>query len=143
MLRIAAQERELVMRLLDELAELLTAPPETAATARLFPVVHPENAEREAEYQRLMRDELVASRLAGIAAVKAVLAGSGKRVTFNDEQLASLMQSVNAVRLVLGTILDVSENDDVEAIEEHVPEYQLYAYLSWLLDSAVLAASAN
>ena len=121
----------------------MAAPPGTAATARLFPVVHPDDRERETEYQRLMRDELVASRLAGIASVKEALSGSGKRVTFTDEQLASFMQSVNAVRLVLGTLLDVSEDDDVEAIEEHVPEYQLYAYLSWLLDSAVLAASGG
>ena len=53
------------------------------------------------------------------------------------------MQAVNGVRLVLGTILDVSEDDDVDELEEHVPEYQLYAYLSWLLDSAVLAASGR
>ena len=32
---------------------------------RLFPVAHPDDEEREAEYQRLMRDELVQSKLAG------------------------------------------------------------------------------
>jgi hypothetical protein len=47
------------------------------------------------------------------------------------------------VRLVLGTILDVSEDDDVIDIENHVPEFQLYSYLSWLLDSAVAAASGR
>ena len=103
--------------------------------------MHPDDAEREAEYQRLMRDELVASRLAGIEVVKGVLAGNAKKVTFTEEQLASFMQAVNGVRLVLGTILGVSEDDAVDDLEEHVPEYQLYAYLSWLLDSAVLAAS--
>ena len=65
-LRIAPQERALVVRLLDELTELLSSPAAQPATARLFPVVHPDDAEREAEYQRLMRDELVTSRLAGI-----------------------------------------------------------------------------
>ncbi len=141
-LRVAPEERALIVRLLDELTELLTAPAGQPATARLFPVVHPDDPEREAEYQRLMRDELIASRLAGIEAVRAVLGGSGKKVSLTDEQMTSLMQAVNGVRLVLGTILDVTEDDDVVAIEDHVPEYQLYAYLSWLLDSAVLAASA-
>ena len=50
------------------------APAGQPATARLFPVVHPDDAEREAEYQRLMRDELVTSRLAGIETVKDALA---------------------------------------------------------------------
>jgi hypothetical protein len=142
-LRIAPQERALVVRLLDELAELLSSPAEQPTTARLFPVVHPDDAEREAEYQRLMREELVASRLAGIASVKGMLQGSAKKVTLTEEQLTSFMQAVNGVRLVLGTILDVSEDDDVAEIEDHVPEYQLYAYLSWLLDSAVVAASSH
>jgi len=142
-LRIAPHERELVVRLLDELSELLTAPAEQPATARLFPVVHPDDAEREAEYQRLMRDELITSRLAGIDTVKGVLAGTAKKVTLTDSQLTSFMQAVNGVRLVLGTILDVSEDDEVDDLEDHVPEYQLYAYLSWLLDSAVVAASGR
>ncbi len=142
-LRIAPQERALVIRLLGELTELLSSPAEQPATARLFPVVHPDDAEREAEYQRLMRDELITSRLAGIAAVTKVLEGSAKKVTLSEEQLTSFMQAVNGVRLVLGTILDVSEDDDVVEIEDHVPEYQLYAYLSWLLDSAVVAASTR
>jgi uncharacterized protein DUF2017 len=142
-LRIAPHERALVTRLLDELAAMLRSPADQAVTARLFPVVHPDDAEREAEYQRLMRDELIASRLAAIASVKDVLDRDAKKVTFTDEQLASFMQAVNAVRLVLGTILDVSEDDDVAELEDHVPEYQLYAYLSWLLDSAVLAASGR
>jgi hypothetical protein len=142
-LRIAPQERTLVIRLLGELSELLNSPAEQPATARLFPVVHPDDAEREAEYQRLMRDELVSSRLSGIASVTKALEGSAKKVTLNEEQLTSFMQAVNGVRLVLGTILDVSEDDDVVEIEDHVPEYQLYAYLSWLLDSAVVAASGR
>jgi Domain of unknown function (DUF2017) len=141
-LRVAPEERALIVRLLDELSELLTSPAGQPATARLFPVVHPDDPEREAEYQRLMRDELIASRLAGIGAVRAVLGGSAKKVSLTDEQMTSLMQAVNGVRLVLGTILNVTEDDDVVEIEDHVPEYQLYAYLSWLLDSAVIAASA-
>jgi hypothetical protein len=142
-LRIAVPERALITRLLDELGELLKTSATPATAARLFPVVHPDDPEREAEYQRLMRDELVASRLAAIGTVKGVLEGSAKKVTFTNEQLMSFMQAVNAVRLVLGTILDVSEDDDVTDIENHVPEFQLYSYLSWLLDSAVVAATGR
>ena len=139
-LRLAVEERALVSRLLDELRVLLTDPPDAAMTARLFPVVHPDRPDQEAEYQRLMRDELVTSRLAGIDTVKDVLAGTSKKVTFTEDQLVAFMQALNSVRLVLGTMLDVSEDDDA-AESPLVPEYQLYAYLSWLLDSAVHAMS--
>jgi hypothetical protein len=143
-LRLGAEERALIGRLLDELRALVTDPDGNAATSRLFPVVHRHDAEQEEEYQRLMREELVASRLAGIDVVKAVLGGQGKKLTLTGDQLSALMQAVNSVRLVLGTILDITEDDDVpDGITERVPEYQLYAYLSWLLDSAVLAASGR
>ena len=99
----------------------------------------------ESEYQRLMRDELVASRLSAINAVDALLVEPGRKVSFDEEQLVSFMQAVNAVRLVLGTLLDVSEDDDDGADEAtgpvNAPEYQLYRYLSWILDSAVHALS--
>ena len=135
-LKLGTDERALVARLLDELAVLLTDPADPSMTARLFPVVHPDRPEQEAEYQRLMRDELVASRLAGIATIKDVLAGNGKRVTFTEDQLVAFMQALNSVRLVLGTMLDVTEDDELPD-KALVPEYQLYAYLSWVLDSAV------
>lgn len=144
-MRLNVEERALVSRLLDELRALLTDPVDPAMTARLFPVVHPDRPDQEEEYQRLMRDELVTSRLAGIEAVKGVLAGTSKKVTFTEDQLVAFMQAVNSVRLVLGTMLGVSEDDDegTTANTPIVPEYQLYAYLSWVLDSAVLALTSN
>ena len=86
---------------------LLTEPAADTAVARLFPVVHPDHPEREAEYQRLMRDELVTSRLAGIDAVQAVLGRSGRKVTLDEAEMLAFVQAVNSVRLVLGTVLDV------------------------------------
>ena len=117
-LRVAVEERQLISRLLAELRMLLLQPPDDDAAggvmARLFPTVHPDDAAQEAEYQRLMRDELVASRLEAINVVDAKLAEPGRKVTFDEEQLGAFMQAVNAVRLVLGTLLDVSEDDDSE-----------------------------
>ncbi len=98
-----------------------------------------------------MRDELVASRLAGILTVKEVLAGEakpgkskpdkGKTVTFTEDQLVAFMQALNSVRLVLGTMLNITDDDDdgdeLGDDAPLVPEFQLYSYLSWVLDSAV------
>ena len=140
-LRIAPQERALVIRLLGELTELLSSPNDQPATARLFPVVHPDDPDQEAEYQRLMRDELVTSRVAAIDTVLEVLGRSGRKVTLDEAQLVAFMQSVNAVRLVLGTLLDVGEDDELS--EDDGPERHLYGYLSWVLDASVRALSGD
>ena len=138
-LHLGVEERTVVSRLLDELRRLLRSPAGAPGLARLFPVVHPDDREREDEYQRLMRDELVTSRLGAIDAVQRVLAGSGRKVTLDEAQLTAFMQAVNAVRLVLGTVLDVGEDDEPSADDS--PEHHLYGYLSWLLDASVRAVS--
>jgi Domain of unknown function (DUF2017) len=142
-LHLGRDERALVSRLLDELRALLTEPADPVLVRRLFPTVHPDDPQREAEYQRLMRDELVTSRLEGIARVEEVLGRSGRKVTLDEGQMLAFMQAVNGVRLVLGTVLDVGEDDDfIEPDDlETVPEHHLYQYLSWLLDASVRAIS--
>ena len=141
-LHLAVDERAVVSGLLDELRSLLTdRATDAAGLHRLFPVVHPEDPEAESEYQRLTRDDLVTSRVAGIDAVRAVLDGGGRKVTFDEAGLLALMQALNGVRLVLGTLLDVHEDD--EPTDAATPEFHLYAFLSWMLDACVRAASGE
>lgn len=179
--RLGDDETQLVLRLLGELRALLAAdvppadvpsgdvpagdvpgersaeaPGVEALTARLFPVANPDDDEMEAEYQRLMRDELITSRVSAIATVEDLLT-SGEQI--DEAQMTAFMQSVNAVRLVLGTMLDISDDapdahrdtggssagTDAEAAAEleDTPEYHLYAYLSWLLEHIVRALSGR
>jgi len=145
-LHLAAEERAVVSGLLDELRSLLTdGAADAAGLRRLFPVVHPEDPEAEAEYQRLTRDDLATSRVAAIDAVRAVLDGGGRKVAFDEAGLLSLMQALNGVRLVLGTMLDVheDEDEDEEPTDAATPEFHLYAFLSWMLDACVRAASGE
>ena len=58
--------------------------------------------------------------------------------------LVAFMQSLNGIRLVLGTMLGVTDDPTLEEVDEQLessPEYHLYAYLSWLLEHCVRAAS--
>ena len=147
-LHLGKDERALVARLVDELRAVMTEPDAQAAAARLFPVVHPDRPADEEEYQRLMRDELVTSRLAAIDTVEAVLARPGRKVPLDEAEMLAFVQAVNSVRLVLGTVLDVGEDDEAGLLDEDVavddsPEYHLYAYLSWVLDASVRAMSGN
>ncbi len=143
-LHLGRDERTLVARLVAELREII-AEPDDAAAARLFPVVHTDDEAREAEYRRLTRDGLITSRLAAIDTVEGVLARSGRKVPLDEAEVMAFMQSVNSLRLVLGTVLEISEDDDLDPSADLVatPEYQLYGYLSWILDATVRAMSVD
>ncbi len=143
-LHLGEDERALLSRLLGELREVVTEDDAGAMARRLFPVVHPEHPEREAEYQRLMREELVASHLGALDSVDGVLLRPGRTVTLDAAEMASFVQAVNSLRLVLGTALDVTEDDDIEQPGRRASsQFQLYAYLSWVLDSAIRELSGG
>jgi Domain of unknown function (DUF2017) len=137
-------ELELIHRLMLELRQLLNAPEPDDRLKRLFPVAYHNAADREldAEYQRLMRDELLASRLKGLDVVDEFMAGGLQHQRLTEAELLAFLQALNGVRLVLGTILDVSEDHDVDDVDDRDPmasEYQLYDFLSWVLDWTVRA----
>ncbi len=67
-LNLQEEERELVLRLMGELRALLLGPNEDDRLRRLFPTAYhqPGDQAMDDEYQRLMREDLVASRLTGL-----------------------------------------------------------------------------
>ncbi len=134
---LSDDERALVRDLLPQLRTLVATPPEDAdgRIRRVFPTAYADDAEHEAEYQRFMREELVASHT---AAIDRVLASIDKS-ELTEGELLGWMQSVNSVRLVLGTMLDVSEDGGRDETDD--PGYGLYAYLSGLLEELVAALS--
>ena len=136
-LNVGDDERAVIGQLLTELRTILTSDSDEQSPLiqRLFPVAYPADEEKEAEYQRLMRDELVTSRVAQIDTVAEYL--SANEETLDERQFVALMQSVNAVRVVLGTLLDVGEEDEVgtgQVGDYFEAERQLYGFLSWMLD---------
>lgn len=145
---LSADERHLVRRLLGEVRELLTESPDPDDPSRidpkmmrLFPPAYSDDDEASTEYSRLMRDELVTSRLAAIELADEFLADE-QRTTVTSDELDAFAMSLNGVRLVLGTLLDVGEEDDLDDVSADDPraaETGLYNFLSWLVDSAVSA----
>ena len=138
---IGNDERQLVARLLTELSQLLMGESGDPRLIRIFPPAYhlADDAEADAEYQRLMREELVASRLSGITTVNTALQGSGP---VDEETMIAFIQAINGLRLVLGTMLDVVEDHDPDEVDDDDPlvgEHHLYNFLSWLLDWAVRA----
>ena len=145
--RLDPQERALLTTLPDQLESLLVADgPEGAEAApgliRLFPPAYLHEHELDAEYQRLMRDELIRRRLEAVATVRDSLTAT--RLT--PEQLHAWARVLNDVRLVLGTLLDVSEDTDilhgVDPDAADAPLRVAYVVLSSIVDDAVQALSA-
>ena len=139
------EEIALLVRLLAELRALLLAddPATAPLLRRLFPPAYlaDEHAEAEADYQRFMREELVASRLTAIGAVEEAFTTARP---MSQGELLGFMQALNGVRLVLGTLLDVSEEHDPDSVRDDDPlvgEHQLYRFLSWLMEHIVAAAT--
>jgi hypothetical protein len=136
------EERNLLVRLVGELRALLTeGDADNPLLQRLFPTAYPDDEEQEAEYQRLMREELVASRLGAIEAVTGAL----EHPELLDEgQTVAFMQSLNAIRLVLGTMLGITDDASADLAERaDTPEHHLYDFLSWLLEWTVRSLSPD
>ena len=101
---------------------------------RLFPTAYHEDPDRDREYQQLVRDELLERRLAALTTVEA----TARAEEVDEEELTAWLTSLNDLRLVLGTRLDVAE--DQAAVDEDDPDaptMALYGYLSGLLADVV------
>ncbi|RKQ90776.1 uncharacterized protein DUF2017 [Solirubrobacter pauli] len=136
LLTMEPQERELIRQLLDELRELLALSPDDPRVRRLYPSAYAEDVELENEYRSLTRDELHSGRLASIDAVEATVDAE----LLDLDQLTAWMQAVNSLRLVLGTMLDINDDDDELSFNPEDPNARtvaLYGYLGGLLDEIV------
>ena len=142
-LNLTADERTTLRGFIDQLDEVISAPEDDPRVRRLFPTAYHDNPDFDAEYQGFMREELAQSRRTSIETVRNVLMSEE---LMTESQLYSFMTVLNSLRLVLGTLLDVDEVDDLDLIPEDSPAFgqaQLYEYLGWLLEWTVSALSGE
>jgi hypothetical protein len=128
-LRLSSGERAVLRSLPDQLDELLDE--DDPSLRRLFPPAYEDDPERDAEYQRLMREDLVARHRAALETMARTLDASD----LTEEELSAWLGSLNGFRLVLGTRLGVTEDDTATG----TAEYALYHYLTYLEESVVQA----
>jgi glutamine synthetase adenylyltransferase len=132
-------EREHLTHLIGQLRSLLNeTDPSDPRMRRLFPTAYSTDPEADEEYQRFMRPELLESKMSALAAFEKTVSEDVVR----EPELLGFMQSINSMRLVLGTLLDVGEDQmDIDPDDPNVDGYILYDYLSGLLDDIVQALS--
>jgi hypothetical protein len=140
-MRLPDGERTLLLDLVKQLRTALTEGADGSDTSlrRLFPTAYVDDAERDAEYQELVHDDLLERRLAALDVVEE----TANAARLEEEQLLAWMGAVNDLRLVLGTRLDVSEDMDhnLDADDPTAFPLAVYDYLSMLLETIVAAAS--
>jgi len=141
-LQLSDDERRVLANLLPQLADVLDEPEDPGAR-RLYPTAYPADAERDAEYHGLMRDELRTSRGTALQTVLDSL----EATELDEGQVMAWLQTLNAGRLVLGTRLDIGENEDPAAALDpdnpDAPAHLAYLWLSELLEQATVAAGSS
>jgi hypothetical protein len=137
-LNLSDQDRSVLRQLAPQFTELL-ADPDQPVLKRLFPPAYAnsDDAERQAEYRRLMQEDLVDRHREEFE----LLASTADARTLTPEQLEAWSRAVNSIRLVLGTYLDVSEED--EGRLPATAEESVYRWLTYLLGEAIEALSGQ
>ena len=141
LLRLAPEERELLRRLTAELVALLAAEPEDPSLRRLRPSAY-DDEDVEREYRALTGSGLESLRQENLRA----LWETAGQERLDAEDLDRWLAALNDLRLVLGTRLDVTEDQFADGFDPSAPhayELAVYAFLTWLQEAAVEAASSH
>ena len=141
---LAKNEREILTHLAKDFRALLTAetPSSDPSLQRLFPPARTDDPIEELEYERKVGDGLLAAKLEQLSVLERCAASR----VLSEEDVLACMRAVNDLRLVLGTRLDVQEDSDPADFAgdpERRSTFELYAYLSWLLESLIDAMSSS
>jgi hypothetical protein len=127
---------DLLDHMCGEMEELLRT--DSPLLVRLFPPPYGDDTERNEGYAALAVPELIDHRLEGLQVVRATL--RAERVT--EEELLTWMRSLNDMRLALGTLLGVTDDEGPEDVPERLQEaYGVYEFIGYLLEVTVAALS--
>ncbi len=137
-IRLGDDERSMLANLAGQFRTLVAddADPDLR---RLYPTAYPDDPKRDADYSGLVHEDLVRTR---VAAADTVVA-TANAVSLDSDQMAAWMQILNGLRLLLGTRLDISEEDEFDPEAEDAPTRALLSWLGFLLEEAVVAAAAD
>ena len=126
-------ERRILRDLAEQLRALLLDGSEQSLR-RLFPAAYPDDAAQEREYQSLVHGNLLEHRLVTLDEFEATL----DQATLTIEQTEHWMSALNDMRLVLGTLLDVSEDSvEFDPDAEDAFSQAVYHFLGGLLEQVV------
>ncbi|HXW34743.1 MAG TPA: DUF2017 family protein [Acidimicrobiales bacterium] len=142
--RLRRPERELLAAISTQLVSALDTeePTEQPLSPRLFPVAYPDDPIAERDYRELMGAELVRSHREALE----VLVATVDKDSLEEDQLRQWLKALEVLRLVLGTWLDVSQDDPplsaFDAVDPRSVQRAAYDYLGGVQDDVVNALSS-
>jgi hypothetical protein len=133
-------EADLFRSVVDQMTQVLDDPP-----ARLFPPAYKDDPEAQAEYARLMTDDLKEGKRRAIASVQATIErGKRKRdawrATLSADEAQDWLAVLNDARLTLGTHLAITEDSyerDLDPGDPDAAAHEVFRYLGYLEDFLV------
>jgi hypothetical protein len=122
--------RALLRQATEELREVLLVD-EPNLTRRLYPTAYPDDEELEGDYQEMVHDQLLMQRLDGIDQLQASI--DDEKISFDVADV--WMNTINQLRLVLGTQLDVGEQQvEIDEDDPLATSHVIYQVLSYVLE---------
>jgi hypothetical protein len=128
---LSDEERRVLASTTDQMRSLLTHGASDPDLKRLFPTGYHSDPEADAFWQITMHDQLLERHLGSLATFEAAL----QRTSMSTDEAEAVLRAMNQIRLVLGTKLDVSEEDDLRELDPDSPDTParaIYGYLGWL-----------
>jgi Domain of unknown function (DUF2017) len=109
-----------------QLRDAIAADPKDDAFKRLFPPAYVNDPEAEQEYRHLVGPELDEQRTLALD----TLAKTAGATELTEEEMEAWLRALNDIRLWLGTLLDVTEDESDDVPED--PPHMLYHALTAL-----------
>ena len=136
-LNLGEEERSVIRAVCEDLGSVLEDGATNPALRRLFPTAHATDPDVDRQYQDMVHEDLLSSRREILEAV----AASADDPELDRAALEQWMVGLNAVRLTLGTVLDVDEDHrpDIEADDPQLTAWAVYEFLGSVVDAAVHA----
>lgn len=156
---LEAAEREVLRQLFDQMGQLLhelnaqetidpleimlgmngsTQISDDPALARLFPDGYFDDEHASADFRRFTEQDLRQQKIAALSDVRENLNDRENPTTVSAQQAQSWLKAINDLRLVLGTRMEITQENDFDSDE---PEVNLYNYLTYLQGTLIDALS--
>jgi hypothetical protein len=134
-----AEEVELLVMTARDMVSIVEQPPDGEVADRLYPRAYLDPTEEAAqgEFDALVHDDLVSSRRAAFEAIVAGLEAATPNakglveVTLSPDEELQWLTAVNDARLVIGTALGITEDDDSEYAPDD-PRFEYGVLYGWL-----------
>ncbi len=139
MVTLQAPEVELLAMTARDMMTIIQEPPEGEVRDRLYPRAYLDPTEEDAqgEFDALVHDDLVRSRVAALQAIVGGLEAAAPnsrgviKIALRPEQEMQWLTAVNDARLAIGTAIGVSEDGDTDYARDD-PRFEYGVLYSWL-----------